>query len=786
MSLPKILKITPLIAACSAAFFWSLSDEAAAQIRATSADRDRKLKLADDSPYRDPDIIYLEADELVSDDAKQLLIASGQVEGRYGDRTLRADRIVYNLETGRIVATGNVALVGATGSAQFADRLELSNELEAGTATDFTSRLSDGSTTGAKLAVRRTDGGIDLYNAYYTACEACEEDGKTKSPTWQIKARRVSQDLKNNTIRYNDAILEFLGVPVMYTPYMAHPDPSVGRTSGVLRPSFGTSNNKGLHVEIPYFIAVDDYTDLVFKPRFFSRVTPIMGIEFRRKFYSGKLDIDGSLTYASAFDSEGNAFTADDVFDPANEAPVGERLRFHFSADGQFRISEDWDWGFSARAVSDDLYPSLYRLSLPKKSGPYKSSRRQAVSEIFALGQDDNFRLFTSAYGFQSLRTSIRENRNKPRNFTILRRDDGILPTVAPKIELNKYYTDPIIRGRLGVFGDLTRITRKVGTDYTRGTIGLDWNRTFVGPLGIEAKPFGLVRYDYFEFEPENADKVDFDRALGQFGADIRWPFIRSGKNVDIILEPRVQVTRNFGQGLNDHFTIRDNNGKAVSLMLDSIGIDLDEALFWSPNKSTGYDFWQEGFRADIGGAATAFWDDSFISLFAGQSYASGFDDDFLTNSGLSGDKSDVVGVLELNLNNKFTLKSRVRYDEDSDIFRRIDTSIGYRHKFIKTTLRHYKIDDSIADLIDESFVPSEEISGQIELKFTDNWSVSYKAERDIDRRVTRGQVGLTYEDECTMVELVYRRRAFDDLLRDSEDLRVRFSLRLSGRFRDT
>ena len=130
-----------------------------------SADQD--LNLAANSPFRDPDIIYLEADSLINDEAAQLLTAKGQVEGRYQDKTLRADNVVYHLDTGKVIAIGNVVLVQGDGSSQYADKLELSNELEAGTATDFVARTPEGGLTAARFVARSENGEVELYNAYY-------------------------------------------------------------------------------------------------------------------------------------------------------------------------------------------------------------------------------------------------------------------------------------------------------------------------------------------------------------------------------------------------------------------------------------------------------------------------------------------------------------------------------------------------------------------------------------------------------------------------------------------
>jgi len=151
-------------------------------VQGPTADQD--LQLAADSPFRDPDIIYLEADTLTNDETEQVLTAQGEVEGRYQDKTLRADKVVYHLGTGQV----------------FAD------------------------------VARGKDGEIELYNAYYTACEVCEDK---QNPSWRLKARQVTQNNDNRTVEYRDAVFELFGLPIFYTPYLAHPDPTQDRASGI-------------------------------------------------------------------------------------------------------------------------------------------------------------------------------------------------------------------------------------------------------------------------------------------------------------------------------------------------------------------------------------------------------------------------------------------------------------------------------------------------------------------------------------------------------------------------
>ncbi len=759
-----------------------------------AAGTNRPLKLAEDSPFRDEDVIYLDADELIRDQEGQVLTAQGGVEGRYQDRTLRADKVVYNLQTGRVVALGSVVLIDSDGSVQYAEKLELSNELEAGTASNFTARLANGGITGAALATRTSDEEIELYNAYYTACEPCLENGETKRPTWRLKARKVKQDKSKNAIIYNNAVFELLGIPVFYTPYLAHPDPSVDRASGWLNPFIGISQSRGFESITPYYWAIDDSSELTVTPRLFTKVNPLLEYKYRKKFYSGEINIEGSGTYASVFDRSGDSFNDPAQFTNPEDAPLGRRLRSHTFANAAFQINDTWNWGAGFQAASDDFYLNRYDLTeRPRKFGLYEADSRRLISQAFLVGQGENFRISTSAYGFQDLRSGVRLNDDG--SFTALNVDDGVLPIVAPNIKAEYNITDPIIGGRFKASGDFTSLTRKVGTDYTRGTAGLEWSKNFIAPGGIEVKPFGFARFDAFSFDVEDANGDDvevdnFTREVGQVGVDVRYPFIKYGDGVNFIIEPRLQITESFGDGLQENFTVQDNLGRNISLLQDSFDIDLDHTLLFSNNKSTGFDFWREGFRADIGASFIADWDHSRAKVFLGQSYADtvAIEDDFELGTGLNGDKSDLVGLFELDLLGRLRSTTRLRYDDDTNDFRRIDTSLTYRGERFSLSSRYFKVDSVTRLQSSDPDAPQEEFSGIATLRVFDNWSVRGGLTYDLDANDVRRQTyGLVYDDDCTRIEFLYNTtRLNNNALRDTQGFSVRISLLSLGDFSPT
>jgi len=415
------------------------------------AGTNRPLQLPEDSPFRDRDLFYLEADSLNNDERSGILTVIGDVEGRYEDRSL---------------AIGNVTLIDATGSVQYAEKLELSEELDTGTATNYTGRLEGGGVVGARF-VNRTE--VD-------------------KPSWRLKAKRVKQDKGTRTIRYNDATLELFGLPVFYTPYLAHPDPSADRASGLLTPFVGLTSDKGATLRAPYYWAIDDYTEATITPRIYSKVNPLLGIQFSRRFNTGRVDIDTSFTYGSIFDRNGNAFDDPDRFTVPSNAPVGKRLRSHIYLDGYFQPTDFWTYGYGLQLASDDNY-----------RGIYEAESRRNTTQAYLVGQDEKTRFSVSTVGFQDLRSRFVELNDN--NLRFVQDNNAVIPIVAPKIEYERYFSDPTFNGRFKVSGDATWLTREDGTDYGRVTTSLDYSKTWVAPIGVEVQPFANARFDFFNLE---------------------------------------------------------------------------------------------------------------------------------------------------------------------------------------------------------------------------------------------------------------------------------------------
>ena len=82
----------------------------------------------------------------------------------------------------------------------------------------------------AAVEVRRTDGRYaTLYRTIASSCTICAEN---PTPTWAIRASRVTEDAVARRIYFENARLELFGVPVGFLPRLSIPEPGVDRASG--------------------------------------------------------------------------------------------------------------------------------------------------------------------------------------------------------------------------------------------------------------------------------------------------------------------------------------------------------------------------------------------------------------------------------------------------------------------------------------------------------------------------------------------------------------------------
>ena len=696
--------------------------------------------------------VFIRADQVINDADTHQTIAEGNVEVHYGERLLRADRVIYDVDDEYVRAQGNVRIVDPDGTIRYAEEIQVENNLENGYALNFSTRMQNNAVAAASSAIRK-DGNINaLEQMVYTACPICAEEGS--KPTWALRANKAVQNQETQMMSYQDAILEIKGIPVLYVPYFAHPDPTSKRRSGLLAPDLGVSSKLGAFYEQPYLRVFSPSQDLTIAPSFFETKTPLMKLNYRKRFFSGYVDADVSFTHEGLFDSDGSEVDE-------NGLPYGEESwRSHISADGLFKINDDWDWGFAVERQSDDLYDRRYDIDLQNTaSGLYQSQSRQALSQLYAVGQDETYFAEIAALSFQGLSTS---------------EDPGRTPVVLPQIYAEKTF-DLGRFGEASLIGSNAVIQRDEGVSTARGTVEANWRKRSIFGPGFVFEPFIESRGDLYNVDDSLGEYEDatITRGLALGGAQLSWPLIGGGDNVVFTIEPTIMAALGT-QSPND-----DNIPNE-----DAISFEADHSTLFEANGSAGYDLWEGGARASAGLKASADWGPSkSLNVVFGRRWRQKEDEAFNELSNLSGTDSDYVASVGLQFGPSLSFQSNIRLDEDDFSVQRVDSTARMKVSRLSAAVQYFKLSEDLLDTgEDEGVILSSK------LRLTKHWSALYNLRRNIsDNLNNTQQLGLVYDDDCSMFQFAYERSETTlGNLGPSEAFRFTFALKTLGRFGDS
>lgn len=649
------------------------------------------------------------ADEMTHDRELRTITARGHVEVNQGERTLMADTISYDQGNDIIRASGNVTLLHPSGDVFFAQMMEISGDLKNGLIEDFRAVMADRSRFAASRARLVNDETMTLDRAVYSPCQQCQED-PSRPLLWQLKAVRVVHDRVNKVVKYEDAWLEFAGVPVLYTPYLTHPDPSVKRKTGLLPPRVGGSSDLGMIARVPYFYVIDEYSDVTLTPILTSKENGGLAVEYRERFTKGEITAKGSANY----NSEGTILS-------------------HIAASSRFDINESWRWGMDLNRTSDDTYMRRYGFG----------SEKTLTSQAFVEGFRGKNYASINTMAFQNLRSSDSADST---------------PLVLPMAQFSH-------QGEADRFGayntfdaNMVMLTRNQGTDATRASIKPAWHLPYIAPKGDIYKLSASMGIDFFHTQDLDAPDIRGGtyngaalRVTPELTFDWRWPLARRTGTVSEVIEPIGQVILSPYGG---------NSYKMANE--DSQDIDFNDTNLFSANRFAGYDRVESGPRANYGLKWGVYGDGGgSTSVLVGQSYRLSDDDTFQVSSGLEDNFSDYVARVQMSPGPYMNLLYRTRLDKNSLDFKRNEVGVSGKAGWFNYSTDYVFFDRQQ----DSEFNGRKEVNYLLGAQMTDTWSTKFSGVRDLsdDGGQRSMRLGLIYEDECFRFDTTLSREFYLD-----------------------
>ncbi|MHB0973512.1 MAG: LPS-assembly protein LptD [Thiobacillus sp.] len=270
--------------------------------------------------------LFLTADRIETT-APGIIEANGKVEGRQAGQNFFANWVRYNTTLNLVEARGEVRLEQPALLVS-GDSLKLDLDDYSGELTQPVYHLLAQKGRGDADHIDFVDKEhFKLQDATYTTCPVDNDD-------WYLEVNDLDIDKSRDVGTARNASLHFLGVPILYTPWMDFPL-SNARKTGVLAPTFGTTQRSGFDLLVPYYLNLAPNYDATLSPRLMSKRGVQLGGEFR--YLLDNVHGVNSAAYLP------------------NDAVAG-RSRWSVALNNVYRLSATTEAGMLFNRVSDNDY----------------------------------------------------------------------------------------------------------------------------------------------------------------------------------------------------------------------------------------------------------------------------------------------------------------------------------------------------------------------------------------------------------------------------------------------
>jgi len=504
--------------------------------------------------------LFLEAGRLQGHSERETE-AEGDVRLRKRNQALYADWMRYDKSTDEVAAQGNVRLERGADVVEGA-RLRYNLESDRGfmenptymlhKSRDVSTRqnLATGA-VGQRRVFQRTDArgtaerilfeGPNQYRAKraeYTSCGPGNDD-------WYLRAGDLQIDTDRGVGVARDASIVFMGMPILYSPYLSFPLHQE-RKSGFLAPHYGSTGRGGAELTIPYYWNIAPNRDATISPRVMSRRGVLLNGQFRY------LD----PTYAGEARVE---------YLPDDNARGGTQRHAYFLRHNQ-TLPNGWYGTLNLQKVSDDTYFTDLSTQIAVTS-QVLLPREGTIGRNGTWGNSGTYTMSAMVQRWQTLQA------------------DPLVPVTAPydrlpQLTLTAAHQD-ILRSDFDFIGQYvgfdhpTQVTGRRSMVYPSLSLPLQTAFASVTPkLGLNVSHYAI--------NPNAAGFTDQNRTLPIFSTDGSMVFERplsiGGASHLQTLEPRLYYV---------YIPYRNQNGIPV---FDSGQQDINFATIYSENQFAGWD----------------------------------------------------------------------------------------------------------------------------------------------------------------------------------------------------
>ena len=649
--------------------------------------------------------ISLISDKIYYNKLSSELIATGNVKAIYDNTILSADKIIYNSNLDKISIIGKFVIHDGENTITSNNDAIINTKLKSGLIKGARAIINNKLQVSAK-SLNQKNNNYNIFNTVVaSSCEIC---AKNPTPFWQIRARKIIHDKEKQKIFFENARLDFLGLPVLYIPNLNIPEPGILRASGVLVPQFSTSDKVGFSSKIPYFIVLNDNKDITLTPYIMSKNSIILETDYRQYSSNGYFELK-------------NAFSIKDNFNHG-------RLNGFIEGKGSFALRKNY--------ITDFNLDLANTIDFANGEKPFKYNYDYAEPEDDRLKNSFDINKTTSESFFQFGTSFTQSFRYKDFDGDGFKEEDPNVPLILPEYYFKKNYYDNTYAGKYSLTAQSVNLANLSTGQYSRIGGKVDWKTDWKTDNGFNfAALTQLNANTYF------IDDNFYKNAMPLGMIEARYPLKKSNEKSSHLVEPITQIIWSPNQ-----LTGYLNNNQNTS---DSTTAEFEETNLFSTNRFPGFDDVEAGLRANIGGKYILHEPNGWeFTTTAGRVFRQKDLNQFDASKSTGLDKlnSDYVSAFSLKSPQRLKILTRLLLDDSMDASKH-ETKLNYTTEKYSTDIGYVWLDKQSVLNLDSH---QHELNISADYMINQNWKFGADWRQNINTHSPiSGNFDVVFENDC-------------------------------------
>ena len=564
---------------------------------------------------------------------------------------------------------------------------------------------------------------IKVNKGLFTSCKKND-----KCPPWSLKAEKIKHNKSKKQITYDNAVLNIYDFPVLYFPKFFHPDPTVNRQSGVLKPVLSSSNILGDSITVPYFKIISQDKDLTISPTIFEDKMIMSQVEYRQKNEQSSLIADFGYVnnYKSSSDKK-------------------KKNLYHLFAgydlDLSFKNYISSDLTISIERIWNDTYLKTFSkfISDTPRIRPQNFDKLQNKVKLFLNHEKYNLESGIEAY------ETVKKTSNDRYQF--------ILPYYNLDWLIEQEYFDGSFNFRSSGSNDLNN-TNKLNTniinDFEYSSSDLISNIGFKTNYFINLKNLNSIgkKSDKYKSSPQ----VEL---LSLINVELSLPLIKNADKYNNTLTPKLSFRFNPSD-MKDYST--SNNKINVNNIFANNRLGLSDTFESGRSITLGLDFKKE--RKNNLDEINNYFELKLATVFRDKK------EKFIPKKSSLGEKnSDIFGSIKSQLTNNINLGYNFSVDNDYSSFEYNDINATFSLNNIVTKFSFIEENSEVGD--------TNVLTNSIMYNYDDQNYFTFKTRRNRKINLTEYyDLVYEYKNDCLTAGIKYNKTYYSDGdLKPSENL---------------